>query len=133
MKINEDSQRGSLTLSKRPHSQISCSRALVLMAIVNRMCGTKSCEMGQRKKANSLTEFNSNQVQSLKSWRFSCVLPCRAASQTILSELSLGLPFGLANWCDSLSEPDTSLHARTDLKKWMYSRQLPEHSYAEHL
>lgn len=41
---------GLLTLSKRPHSQISCSRALVLMAIVNLMCGTKSFEMGQNER-----------------------------------------------------------------------------------
>lgn len=32
----------ALTLSKRPYSQISCSRALVLMAMVNRTCATRS-------------------------------------------------------------------------------------------
>lgn len=31
-----------LTLSKRPYSQMSCSRALVLMAMVNRTCATSS-------------------------------------------------------------------------------------------
>lgn len=30
------------TLSKRPYSQMSCSRALVLMAMVNRTCATRS-------------------------------------------------------------------------------------------
>lgn len=29
-------------MSKRPHSQMSCSRALVLMAMVNRTCATRS-------------------------------------------------------------------------------------------
>lgn len=32
----------ALTLSKRPYSQMSCSRALVLMAMVNRTCATRS-------------------------------------------------------------------------------------------
>jgi len=56
MKNNADLQRGLLTLSKRPHSQISCSRALVLMAIVNRICGTKSCQMGQTMKEGKFSD-----------------------------------------------------------------------------
>lgn len=37
------------TLSKRPYSQMSCSRALVLMAMVNRTCATRSCGEKQEK------------------------------------------------------------------------------------
>lgn len=64
MKNNEDLRRGLLTLSKRPHSQISCSRALVLMAIVNRICGTKSCETGQTMKKSI---FSLHQQPGVKS------------------------------------------------------------------
>jgi len=35
-------EKEKLTLSKSPHSQISCSRALVLMAIVKRMWGNSN-------------------------------------------------------------------------------------------
>lgn len=37
------------TLSKSPYSQMSCSRALVLMAMVNRTCATRSCREEQEK------------------------------------------------------------------------------------
>lgn len=37
------------TLSKRPYSQMSCSRALVLMAMVNRTCATRSWAENQGK------------------------------------------------------------------------------------
>lgn len=41
-----------LTLSKRPHSQMSCSLALVLIAMVKRICGMSSWE----KKKTSIHE-----------------------------------------------------------------------------
>lgn len=40
--IQAPHEERELTLSKRPYSQISCSRALVLMAMVNRTWATSS-------------------------------------------------------------------------------------------
>lgn len=49
----------TLTLSKMPHSQMSCSLALVLMAIVKRMCGIRSWE-----ELNQLMNKSSNRLIS---------------------------------------------------------------------
>lgn len=51
---SSSSAQSQLTLSKMPHSQMSCSLALVLIAMVKRMCGMSSWEK-EHQYINQLT------------------------------------------------------------------------------
>lgn len=70
------------------------------MAIVNRMCGTKSCEMEQTMKEGKFSDWIQQQpgvkFEVLEVLVASCTLLCSTASETISAELSPGLPFGLS-------------------------------------
>lgn len=83
----------------------------------------------QWKKENSQIELNSSQMLSLKSWWLSCILSCRAAMK--LFQLSGHQNFPLVCPVDVITTPAPP--ARTNLEEGMHSRQLAEHSYAEHL